>query len=508
MQEARNRYYSTHLEEMKVGEGEGEGEGSQILFPGEDVTSSVRELVEKHIDGVPPFPKEEMRAHYERYMVEANLTRELFESREVKTAWANMLKQLSNAVDFSIGMWSSDSFACREKDSRRGKAWMTLDCSIYGHQHGREDTGNICTHEKCLLLQEPVGDVLLSAVLSGLSLASSNVKELEIKCVNSGACTWVDDGSLDGLDLSKLQRLSFEPRIVGVSNHPLLRGSGDRLEERLGVGITAILRKCAQSLQTLDLMGNAGVWTLFPENHYAVVSLPSLKRFTTSAEIHCSSFAFFLCQARNLEHVELKGCRGRGEGEWREIFQAIRHHRCRMLVVFDQLYFPGVYGIPDRVITIHHDTRENTPRESVLPRVDRGFDYSMKMYMSNRVQWNRTLEDFFQYWDLEEGDEWQSGDEETDEEQEVYWQGGNDGWCTAAYTKQMARDRRAYVVATMKELVEAIDLRHKDDDQMSSLKQKIRYVQDKIWDLEEVELRDLEGWIRTMKEALERWHGE
>ncbi|KAF1950502.1 hypothetical protein CC80DRAFT_496759 [Byssothecium circinans] len=389
-----------------------------------DNTSSVAEFINKYMEGKAPFPEDEVNSGYGRYMAQANLTRQVFENGKVKTAWENMLRQLPEAKMFRIGMWDYGySIGTWDYDDPvEEKTWKERGCNVYGHRHGMEayhhDKG------KCRSLQEPVAEALVNSVLSCLHAAGSSLEQLDMQYIANAAFTWADNGRLVGLDLSKLHTFIFRPRIAEFRIHNTSRARIEWVYSRFSKAIAAILRKSATSLRILEISPSENSpWednVLWPNSRDDIVALPMLGSFKTCASLHISHFARFLRTAPKLERLDLWWCEGR-EGEWREIWRAIRYHPRRMLLDFDYISCNG-----QNEINMKHFTGEDSKYSEYADGVWRNLVYDLEMYLSNKGEWNNSC-GWFDNWDGDdEGSD--DGGDETEEEEKEFWRGGNDGW--------------------------------------------------------------------------------
>lgn len=388
-----------------------------VLNAGEDYSSlpmSRREeleklgwknFVQKHTDGKLPFSDTELAASFERYKQHAQRTHEMFETKRIHHAWTRVFTQLSEAHSFRIGVWEPDG--------------DKVDCEIGSdhHQH------NILSHDAavCQRWHEPVGEALFRAAIASLTAARSKVMQLEIECIFDGKYDWADDGTLDELDLSSLHTLSFSP--VEVEFQEMREWPSEceaTVIARCSLALTTLLRKCSPNLRKLllfpgDFRAHYLDWPLVDDA--APASLPilsALESFTTSLGLRLTAFGQFLLQCPALTFLQLDGCEG-DEGEWRDLFDAVRNHPNRMTVEFDQL--------PCNVYTtcsVSHYTGEASKTEFYQDPFS-NIGYSLENYLSGRRHWDRTLRMWFENGDGEPSNSDDDGgrvDDESDPDEE------------------------------------------------------------------------------------------
>ncbi|KAH6616851.1 hypothetical protein C7974DRAFT_53419 [Boeremia exigua] len=347
-------------------------------------------FVEKHTDGAMPFTKGEVATGYERYMQHARRTREMFETKQIDRAWSRLLAELPDVDSFNIGLWNFDSSTDQN--------WRKRGCDLQIHGHGYGIPGH--EYEACRQLHAPVGEALFRAAIAALTTARSNVSRLEIECVVDGEFTWADDETLDGLNLSRLQSLVFDP--IGAD----WREAGNWSREhkaaagaRCGLALVTLLNKCSSSLRELSFFpqrsGNYFDWPPAAPNWPPV--LPALGSLTTGTGLDLSGFARFLLQSPALVYLRLDGSEWR-RGEWRELWDAIRNHPNRMTLNFDQLPCSN-YG----ECSVYHYTGEASTLDSDEDQWD-NVQYCLENYLSGRSPWNRTLTLWFEESDFEFSD--------------------------------------------------------------------------------------------------------
>jgi len=388
-----------------------------------------RAFVKMYMDGIAPWSDKELDEGYERYMVQAHATRAMFNSGDPQMAWAAALTQLPNVGDFRIG---ANGFAgVKWWGMAEAKSWKSLGCEVYEHDHSSDHMGH--SNRKCQRLAAPVGEALFSAAVGGLITAGSTITNLSIECVAGGDFEWADDGQLDGLDLSHLQKLRFRPDIL---EREAIEENGERevarVEIRCARAVMALLKACRESLKDLELFpGNTNDWPLtWPPSYKEgvveepgeVIELPALERLKTAVDINLSAFAEFLLLAKKLKRLELDSCAaGYGDGGWRDLWRAIRHHPSRMQLEFDQLPCNDATEWSTSHFTGEASMGEDDPDDTWM-----NIDYELDMYMSNMGPWGRSCRMWFEglgsddeYTDSEsgaaeesDGSEVESGDED------------------------------------------------------------------------------------------------
>jgi hypothetical protein len=365
--------------------------GATFLGRTEFAQLGMRGFVQEYMDGEMPFSDEDISAGFERYMQHAQRTRDAYETNQVQRAWIKVLTELPDVHDFKIGNWD---YGCTSK-----KPWRELGCEIEGHEHyyGRGHEEDVCRR-----LQEPVGKALFAAAIASLAAARSKIAHLNVECVVDGYFAWADSGELNNLDLSRLQTLSFQP-IEVTNDEP---GSEATITARYSIAITALLRKCSNTLQTLDFCSDLPLCPMRwpPPNTPGSLDLPpfpALTSFTTGVSLHLSAFSHFLHRAPTLSHLGLNSCEGE-LGKWRYLWDAIRDHPNRMNLELDEL--PCIDWTE---LSVHHHTGEPSKEAFVDDPYDNIY-YSLENYLSGRRHWDRSLRLWF------DGNDESSEDDESD----------------------------------------------------------------------------------------------
>ena len=356
-------------------------------------------FVHEYMNGKMPFLEQEIEVGFERYMRQAQRTLDAFKTKEIECAWTKALMQLPDVHTCKIGKWDYN-YATK-------KPWKDIGCNINGHQH------NYGIHEEavCRQLQEPIGEALCSAAIASLIAAQSEISDLTVDCVVDGSFAWADNGELDDLDLSRLQALSFQP--CGAEDYTTdLEAS---VSARYSLATTALLRKCSGSLQNLDFCSFTSSCPMsWPPSSSpdspSLLLLPRLTRFRTSLTLRLSAFAQFLHRAPALTHLHLESCYGE-DGQWRDIWDAIRTHPSRMMLDLEQLpcFDWGELGV-------YHHTGEASKQQFAEDLYER-LDCSLENYLSGKGHWDRSLRMWFDGDDepSEDEDEDSSEDEDADE---------------------------------------------------------------------------------------------
>lgn len=394
--------------------------GKKFLHDSDVEVLGVRGFVERYMGGEMPFGEEEIKEGFVRYMARANETRELFGSGRLERAWTGALRQLPEVGMFTLGSWDFDkTIALQHRVETKGRGWEEIRCEVYEHKHNWDAGHN---HARCRRPQEPVGGAVFNTAIASLIAAGSTITGLDIKYCAEETFSWADNGLLQDLDLSHLESLFFRPQTwedgegekMGDRNFDL--GREERLEARAALAVTSILKKSSQSIKTLEIVTGVPrcpfAWPL-PDS---IIALPSLERFYTGASLHLPAFARFVKLARNLKHLELKSCHGKG-WEWRQLWDAIRHHPSRMMLVFDQLPCSDAAEI-----SMNHWTGEESKDEGYEDDVWMNIDRSLENYVSNRGKWDRSCRMWFD--GAASDEETESEDESGSDEESA---GGEDG---------------------------------------------------------------------------------
>lgn len=337
-----------------------------------------------------PWSDGELTAAYEEYMVKAQATRHLYESGELQAVWTKVLKQLPEVGSFAVRSWDySSTLPLDYREETKGKSWKERGCQVYEHKHSN-DGGH--TDAVCRSLQEPVGEALFSAMLASLSAAGSSIKKLEINCAVDGNFTWADDGRLAGLDLSQLHELNFSPHGAEIGEAYKWRpGKQQYVEARCGLAVTALLTQSAASLKKLSLSPECPMF--WPpeaaEDPDDVVALPVLEELSTSAQLRLEAFAEFLRKAENLKSLSL-ACNHGQDGNWRDMWRAIRYHPSRMRLDFDQIPCNDAAEI-----SLGHYTGEAS-KDEWDDDVWMNITHSLENYLSNKGEWNASCRMWFE----------------------------------------------------------------------------------------------------------------
>lgn len=358
-------------------------------------------FVQRYMDGKMPFSDADIRAGYEHYMQHAQHTRQLFETKQVHRAWTKVLMQLPDVHSFKIGIYD---FKCTPR-----RPWPDLGCvvDLHEHHHGKGHNASVCRQ-----LQEPVAEALFSAAIASLVAARSEIIQLDIECVVDGRFVWADNGELDGLDLSHLQTLSFQP--VGADYRH--QDPEATVTARYSLAITTLLHKCSPNLQKLDIRSHFASCPIpWPppstSDSTDLPLLPALLSFRTNLELRLPAFARFLHRAPILGYLQLDSCHGK-LGEWRELWDAVRHHPNRMMLEFDQLPCHEATEV-----SLTHHTGEASKTEFEEDVWD-NINWSLENYMSGLRHWDRSLRMWFDDGYDSEDDDDEDDDDEDNEDNE------------------------------------------------------------------------------------------
>jgi hypothetical protein len=376
-----------------------------------DDTSMLQEgwrgFVDKQMDGKAPWSDAELNEGFESYMAQAHATRAMFDSGDVQRAWATALRQLPSVTSFTVAAKAFVPLDWQEKTTC--KNWRERGCEVYDHDHGSDPRGH--SDGKCQIVGAAVGEALFSAVVASLKAAGSTLTEFRIQHGSNGDFKWADDGQLDGLDLSHLQKLYFCPEDLGRDIRASPKKDVRKVEMRSARAVMALLRASRETLKDLQLFPDFRDWSCpWPPPHEVnaveepdeIIELPALEHLKTTAPIRLSAFAQFLLRARNLKRLELQS-NHRRSGEWRELWRAIRHHPSRMQLEIGEMRCNHWTEWGTSHFTGEKSQSENTPDDT-----EGNVDYELEMYLSNRGTWGRSC----RWWHEELG----TDDEYTDSE--------------------------------------------------------------------------------------------
>ncbi|TKX21463.1 hypothetical protein C1H76_6537 [Elsinoe australis] len=265
--------------------------------------------------------------------------------------------------------------------------------------------------DDCRRYQEEIGEALVTAAIAGLVAARTEITDLSLECASKSRFSWADNGTLDDLDLSHLQTLRFQQPF----GEELDSEKSTALTARCSVAAIALLRKCNTALQKLEFCPGVSSCPMpwppptFP-GRPDLPPLPALISFKTGLTLRLSAFAHFLHQSPKLTHLQLDGCHG-DEGEWRELWDAIRTHPSRMELELEQL--PCVDWT--ELSVFHHTGGPSDGKLTGDPCND--IDWSMGNYLSGIRHWDRNCQYWFDNGDGEqtEDDEWESSGGSSDD---------------------------------------------------------------------------------------------
>jgi hypothetical protein len=396
---------------------------------GADINSMMqlhwRAHVNRNLDGKAPWSDDELRDSYESYMAKAHARRNMYDNGDVQKGWAAALKQLPSIGQYGIGKEAFDALdksdpSCYESRGTQ-EYWQKLGCDVHEHNCGARVGCH--TDRECHNLEAPVGEALSNAVLQSLVMAGSKPVKLIIEYTCTGEFAWADNGQLDSLDLSHLRSLYFCPNILGRSD---LDGAGlpgaTYVEGRCEKAVMALIKRCQNNLRDLEIFpGDTNDWPLtwpvppedpIVDDSFQVIELPALERFQTAVPLNLGSFARFLRLAKKMKRLELDSCTGGEDGEWRDLWRAIRYHPSRMQLNFDQVPCNDATELSMDHFTGDVSREGNDPNDPWM-----NIHYELGMYLSNRGPWGRSCRMWF--------DGLGSDDEYTDSESEA--EQGSDG---------------------------------------------------------------------------------
>lgn len=240
-------------------------------------------------------------------MRNAHEVRRLHESGRFRLLWAEALWRLPRAEKFYLAGWDcSDAFEVSDP--------ANIMCRHYhGHSlHGKSD---------CNPLQAPPCEAMVQSALGALGDAKVKIKHLEWDAVPGGEFVWADNGLLDRLDFSELHTLELKPHM----EEPSSRWPGEveqRIEQRCGLAVTELLKRCAATLKRLDMLPLLSrAPAKFPLSENDIVALPALEYLEVNAILDLTNFATFVARATNLKELILptNGAR-RDCWRWREVW--------------------------------------------------------------------------------------------------------------------------------------------------------------------------------------------
>lgn len=244
---------------------------------------------------------------------------------------------------------------------------------------------------------KPVEETVYSAILASLKAAGVVVTHLYLKHHTSSKFGRASDGELALLDLSNLETLVFNPQIdVDWEENFGFERPDDRAARRSGDIVAQVLKRCSHSIRSLAIGERSGSYITWPPPSRPFLepafTLPNMHDlcFGPLCHLQLGPFAAFLstsCPA--LVRLTLNGST-RDHGVWRNVWDAIREHPCRMNVELQDL----PCGEEEQFINFSHFTGEESHEE----RFDEPFDdiqYSLAMYLSRKIEWDDSLELWF-----------------------------------------------------------------------------------------------------------------
>ncbi|KAH6629315.1 hypothetical protein C7974DRAFT_453997 [Boeremia exigua] len=335
----------------------------------------VRGFVDKYLEGKMPFSEAQIQVGFEQYMQQANCMKAMYEERRVEQAWAKVLSQLPDVRVFSIGKW--DPASC----SNYTDMWSDRGDDIDTHAHDQYDGTEHC-RDVCRQLQEPVANALFGAAFASLAAAGSLVEDLTIEAIVDGGYAWATNPSLAALNLSRLHSLT----LLAVSTHEELYGYCEPRtpapSSRCAAALSTLLHKSSATLRSLSLFPklhpDSDLYFPLPSTRTCAGTppLPALARLATSLPLDVPAFAR-LVAASPLVHLALDTCAPSSHAEWRPVWDAIRHHRNRMVLDFNHLCCGNSGGL---CLTLH--TGNEPPWE-----MD-GVSSSLEKYLTGEGGWD------------------------------------------------------------------------------------------------------------------------
>ena len=227
---------------------------------------------------------------------------------------------------------------------------------------------------------------MFAVAVSCLAQAHIQPTALDLRFRSTGAFGW---NSLPGwaqLDLSKVEKLSFQP--VAQCLDEWGSWSHEREEEvgaRACSALNDVLRKCSGSLKDLFIKRESPLtWPTAD-----LVPLPELKRIELDGiHVNNGNFARLLQLMPKLTYYALI-CTS-GTQEWKAMLDAVRNHGNRMDVHWDQIASNDCAEISlyDNTANVSED------RENEDPWMD--IDRSLQNYLAGKGGWNKCLRMWFE----------------------------------------------------------------------------------------------------------------
>lgn len=332
-------------------------------------------FMDQNWNGQSPFSRDQICVGYDNYHRNALQVRDLIIGEKLKGIWAGTIQALPNV--------HSVRFASVEYQNSCGSQFpVQPDCIVRPHHHD-----NVHRLETCQKVAAPVGDALFATATASLVMANVTIEELNVECVMTGDFGWRVLPDWSKLNLSRVQRFDFQPRV-----HPVRVDCGyDVIAKNAADAISAVLRSCRYSIEKLSYGSSCPMH--WPGDK--VISLPRLTHLHLGkGNVRTRNLKRWIAQMPSLKHIQLiRSQRGdyRWYG-WRYVFDAVRNHRNAM-----EVEFYNIDGDVGAKASIHYRTDDVSKylgmEEKPIIWVD--IDRYMALYMSGIIDWNERLAEWF-----------------------------------------------------------------------------------------------------------------
>ncbi|KAL8753618.1 MAG: hypothetical protein Q9199_004922 [Rusavskia elegans] len=292
--------------------------------------------------------------------------KELLCSERLRAAWTRLLRALP--VLEKAYLWSYDS---PESQSQPQSKETNLETSTPAQ----------------------MGDALIAAAVACLLSSGARIRKLQVCCEITGAQNWPSVPGWEGLDLSKLENVTYRPDPDCTANQV----TTENAEAQAAANLCAMFHKCHGWIRKLKIYGDCVL--LWPGEE--IVNLPELRYLKLEyCGVHVRNLGSWLPNMPSLQHFEVEGTHDteRDLTTWLHVFNAIRDHprnKSGIRVVFHQAApFNGALISLDYVTNQYEETLswyEDVLRGQVEddPWVD-AHNYIM-LYMVGEVGYNDSL---------------------------------------------------------------------------------------------------------------------
>ncbi|KAH7127237.1 hypothetical protein B0J11DRAFT_605261 [Dendryphion nanum] len=279
----------------------------------------IQEVVKTYFNGVSPFfSHEELDTAYDLY----HQTAQNIENLPFEKTWTTVLGQLNKCTSISTTHSEVDDSDYWYRNSpREDKICALLPKHPHDHRHHKE--------VDCLRAQTHTGDMLFENIIVALAISGLRLENLHINHYCSNTKDWLEIPEFPSFDISALKKLTFDP-ILALHDR-----NDHELSPRVASNLTLLLRKCVSTLSTLSIGSETMIFP-FPDN---ILLLPALHTLRIgSGYILISLFADFLMLQSGLKRLEMKATHGiPNSGDWRAIWDAIKDHKNRMRLEFEEV---------------------------------------------------------------------------------------------------------------------------------------------------------------------------